>query len=333
MLYTKLTDLLYRAASGEWNMKKCSNAECGVLWLDPQPSSEDSGETYQSYYTHSAGDLAGTTAQRRLYDYLKKKYWARQYGYFNGKQTLWENIIGLAISLHPQKKAALDFDVMFLPAKVNGRLLDIGSGNGKSLELMQKLGWLAEGIDVDENAVRTARKKGLQVNYGTLYEMLYPGDHFDAIIMRQVFEHLYDPIDILRECYRILKPNGHLVIVTPNNESLSHIIFKRYWRGLEPPRHLHVMSIKSLRRAVLDVGFSIHSLWSYVLTSYVYRSSYALSKNLPFDNGKATLNFIQAAIPELFAFANSLISLLHRNLGDNLVLIATKQSKNSSCYH
>ena len=322
-LYKKLVDRIF-GAPGEWNFKKCLNAECGAIWLDPQPRADDIVKAYRHYYTHNAPDSVNKTAQRPFYHFLKKKYWAQRYGYVDGSLPFRDKIIGLAIALNPLRKAALDSDVMYLPVKYNGKLLDLGCGNGKRLELMRDLGWLVEGIDFDENAVRSAQRKGLQVHCGTLHEIHYPEDHFDAIMMSHVFEHIYEPIELLRECYRILKPNGYLVIVTPNNESLSHRVFKRNWRGLEPPRHLHIMSMKSLRRAVLDVGFRINSIRSYVLSSYVYRSSYALSKNIQFDNGKASLNFIQSKILGLFAFVNSLISLLHRNLGDNLVVIAIK---------
>jgi len=322
-IYKKLTDRIF-GALGEWNLKKCTNVECGVIWLDPQPLSEDIVKAYQSYLTHNSSDKIGKIAKNRLSNYIKKKYWAQKYGYFNGARSLWKKIIGLAISLHPIKKAWYDQQVMYLPAKLNGKLLDIGCGNGKRIELMRDLGWSVEGIDFDENAVRTARKKELQVHCGTLDEKKYPKDHFDAIMMCHVFEHLYEPIDVLKECYRILKPNGNLVIVTPNSDSLTHRLFKHNWRGLEPPRHLNIMSMKSMKQVVLEVGFNISSIKSYVSSSYVVSSSYALKRSMTFDKGKASFNLIQLLTFELFAFINSTISLLNRNIGDELVVIATK---------
>ena len=117
-IYKKLVDRIF-GAPGEWNLKKCVDKECGVIWLDPQPLSEDIVKAYQSYYTHNNSDKINKTAQKRFYYYIKKKYWAYQYGYFNGSHSLWEKIIGLAISLHPLKQASLDLKVMYLPAKFN----------------------------------------------------------------------------------------------------------------------------------------------------------------------------------------------------------------------
>jgi 2-polyprenyl-3-methyl-5-hydroxy-6-metoxy-1,4-benzoquinol methylase len=322
-IYKKLVDRLF-GAPGEWNLKKCNNVECGVIWLDPQPLSEDIIKAYQSYLTHNSCDKINKTAKTRFYYNIKEKYWAQKYGYFNGSLAMWEKIIGLAISLHPIKKAWLDQKVMYLPAKRNGKLLDIGCGNGERIELMRGLGWSVEGIDFDETAVRVARRKELQVHCGTLDEKKYPKDHFDAIIMSHVFEHLYEPIDVLRECYRILKPNGNFIIVTPNSDSLTHRLFKRNWRGLEPPRHLNIMSMKSMKQVVLDVGFNIRFITSCVSSSYVLCSSYALKRGMSFDKGKATFNLVQFVILELITLINSTISLLNRSMGDELAVIATK---------
>jgi len=309
---------------GEWNLKRCTNIECGAIWIDPQPKSEDIIKAYHGYHTHNNYDKINKTAKTRLYHYIKKQYWAYQYGYFNGLHSLWRKIIGLAILLHPIKKAWLDQKVMYLPAKPNGKLLDIGCGSGKGIELMRDLGWSVEGIDFDENAVRVARSKGLQVHCGTLDEKKYPNDYFDAITMCQVFEHLYEPVDLLRQCYHILKPNGNLIIVTPNSDSLTHRVFKSNWRGLEPPRHLNIMSMKSMKQVVLDVGFNISSITSYVSSSHVLRSSYALKRGMTFDKGKATFNLVQFVILELITLINSTISLLNRSMGDELAVIATK---------
>jgi predicted SAM-dependent methyltransferase len=157
-----------------------------------------------------------------------------------------------------------------------------------------------------------------------LDEKKYPKDHFDAIMMCHVFEHLYEPMDVLRECYRILKPNGNLIIVTPNSDSLTHRVFKGNWRGLEPPRHLNIMSMKSMKQVVLEVGFNISSIKSYVSSSYVLSSSYALKRSMTFDKGKASFNLIQFVTLELFTLINSISSLINQNLGDELAVIAKK---------
>jgi hypothetical protein len=51
-----------------------------------------------------------------------------------------------------------------------------------------------------------------------------------------------------------------LVLTTPNLESVGHRRFGADWRGLEPPRHLHVFSVESLESCVVRVGLTVASV-------------------------------------------------------------------------
>ena len=55
-----------------------------------------------------------------------------------------------------------------------------------------------------------------------------PKNYADTIIASEVVEHLLRPHDFLKECYRILKPNGRLIITTPNALSLGEL--QQYWK-------------------------------------------------------------------------------------------------------
>ncbi|OPX94961.1 MAG: putative S-adenosylmethionine-dependent methyltransferase [Pelotomaculum sp. PtaB.Bin104] len=120
---------------------------------------------------------------------------------------------------------------------------------------MEKQGWLAEGVDIDPVSVDQARAKGLQVRSGSLEAQSYPDNYFDAVTMSHLIEHVYDPLAVFQECHRILKPGGRLVVVTPNNESWGHKIYKTSWLALDPPRHLHIFSLMSLNSLTKKAGF------------------------------------------------------------------------------
>jgi hypothetical protein len=53
ILYGNLRDRLF-GAPGEWNLKKCPDAKCGLIWLDPMPVEADLHKVYENYYTHYA---------------------------------------------------------------------------------------------------------------------------------------------------------------------------------------------------------------------------------------------------------------------------------------
>ena len=252
-LHENLEDRLF-GVPGFWDLKKCPDPGCGLVWLDPMPVEEDIGKAYESYYTHHGKPVPPDTWLRRIYPHLKNAYLARRYGYGDGK-NLRARLSGLLLYLHPGRRADVDFSVMYLPARPGGRLLEVGCGSGQMLRLMKDFGWEVEGVDFDPAAVDNARGKGLSVRLGTLEDQVYPDDHFDAVTMSHLVEHVPEPLQLFQESYRILKPGGRLVVVTPNNESLGHRMFGRDWRGLEPPRHLHVFNLASLRKLTNRAGF------------------------------------------------------------------------------
>jgi hypothetical protein len=80
--------------------------------------------------------------------------------------------------------------------------------------------------------------------------------------MHHVIEHVHDPCNLLKECRQILRGRGKLVIVTPNIESLGHRLFRKSWFPLDPPRHLCLFSLHTLRSCIEKAGFQVETLFS-----------------------------------------------------------------------
>jgi 2-polyprenyl-3-methyl-5-hydroxy-6-metoxy-1,4-benzoquinol methylase len=98
--------------------------------------------------------------------------------------------------------------------------LDIGSYGG-DLSLPIKIVSRAPevfGLDWDEELLDAAQKRGITSFKVDIDKDQYPfeADYFDAVFVGEVLEHLNDPDHALHEIYRILSPNGLLVITTPN---------------------------------------------------------------------------------------------------------------------
>jgi 2-polyprenyl-3-methyl-5-hydroxy-6-metoxy-1,4-benzoquinol methylase len=251
--YLHLADRLF-SAPGRWTLVRCPNQSCGILWLDPIPSEADIGEAYRAYYTHDQKNAA-----TRL-NAAKKCYLRRKFGYpmKDDRRNRLVNAAKEAIfRLRFRRKAELEGQAFYLPKLADdGRLLDVGCGSGDGLVFMSRLGWRVEGVEVDPQAVAVARSKGLIIHSGTLEDQRFPDSQFDAVTMSHVIEHVYDPIALMSECMRILKPNGMLVVITPNACSLGHSFYGGSWVALEPPRHLHIFTPSALRRAAGIAGFS-----------------------------------------------------------------------------
>ena len=97
------------------------------------------------------------------------------------------------------------------------RLLDLGCGQGHFLNRAQGFGWQVQGIEVAKSACEYAKEKfGIEVSNRELEEVHFLADHFDAVTLWNVLDHLLNPLGVLNEIYRILKPGGVLVIRVPN---------------------------------------------------------------------------------------------------------------------
>jgi SAM-dependent methyltransferase len=244
-LYRDRSDVLFDAP-GSWDFRKCSNPNCELIWMDPVPVPADIGKLYSNYYTHRDNNGADVPRVRKVLRFIRDCYLADRYGYL-GLVRWWQRPIGRLLYMFPSKRSVVDFDVMCLRACPGRRLLEIGCGSGAFLARMRRLGWDVCGLDPDPAAVSWGRQAyGLDISCNTLDQADFSADSFDVITMNHVVEHVHDPMALLTECERILRPGGRLILTTPNANSWGHKIFGRDWRGLEPPRHFMIFSLRNL---------------------------------------------------------------------------------------
>lgn len=144
--------------------------------------------------------------------------------------------------------------------KSGDKVLDIGSGTGYSLVLIQSLGGEAWGLDPDNNAENAAKKLGLKFHKGFIENCPFPKNYFDLITASQVIEHVPEPLKFLKECRKFLKPNGKIILSTPNNNALYEKLWKEKWLHWHIPYHLNHFNKKTLfylaKHAGLKIGWS-----------------------------------------------------------------------------
>lgn len=323
-IYSGQKDRLFGAV-GSWDLKICSNRECGLIWLDPMPLPEEIGKAYANYYTHSKrNETERVGLLKRIYRLMKRGYWAGKYNYQIGPGAFPLKILGKFLYFFPLRRREAEADARHLKAVTQGRLLDVGCGSGEWLATMRELGWKVEGVDFDENAIRVARQSGLQIYHGSLEQQNFPNESFDAVVLNHVIEHVPNPVGTLTECARILKRGGKLVLFTPNSSSLSHQLFKQNWRGLEPPRHLHIFSMQSMRLLLERAGFKKSLIKPQVAKSVIYESVLLRrGRNGPFS--KQPRNMPVDIFARLFNLMELYLMKWKPSVGDCLVAIATKQ--------
>lgn len=145
-----------------------------------------------------------------------------------------------------------------------GKLLDIGCGHGFFLQIAKEAGWDAFGLDLCEPAVEYANSKGLNVTNFSLLEKNYKDEEFDVVTMFYVLEHLPDPLQYLREIYRILKTDGILFLRVPHTTpivkalKIINIPNKLY----DAPSHISDFSPSTIKVFLQKAGFT--DIYTYI---------------------------------------------------------------------
>ena len=141
-------------------------------------------------------------------------------------------------------------------------VLDLGCGRGEWLELLQKNGIAAMGVDLDTGMLAACQQINLKVQCQDALESLKQLQDGSASVVSafHLVEHLpFDRVkDLVAECHRVLKPGGLLIMETPNPENFmvaTHNFYldPTHLRPIPPdllafvPEYLGYESVKILR--------------------------------------------------------------------------------------
>lgn len=158
------------------------------------------------------------------------------------------------------------------------KILDIGCGDGwVGKKLKDKYKADVHGVDIAPKALKNAKNKGLKTKKFDLAKSKWPykDDYFDLIIAGDIIEHVYDTENFVKECRRILRKGGELIISTPNINSYQNrllVLFGKMplWIDFAPnispyklyktSGHVRVFNKKSLRKLVEAYGFKVEKL-------------------------------------------------------------------------
>jgi 2-polyprenyl-3-methyl-5-hydroxy-6-metoxy-1,4-benzoquinol methylase len=315
LLYKDLEDRLFNAP-GKWSLRRCANAECGLCWLDPVAVEADIQFLYKSYYTHEeSASLLGFRAKARAF--LIKVY---EFAKFLPLS---------ALRLNQEKRS---FANMFLENLRPGRILDVGCGSGLFLYRMHQLGWSVTGLDFDDKAIAYAKaqysKHGFELFQTDLAGARFPDNSFDAVTMNHVIEHVPEPVKFLAEVKRVLKPGGRLVAVTPNVQSLGHMLFQDCWSGLEPPRHLQIFSLQALENCARQASFQTVEVKSSAANAdVVIGGSFGIreaKKSMTTSRALNEINMMRALRSSFIQYREALLLRKELNRGEEAVLICHK---------
>tara|TARA_Y100000022_G_scaffold124689_1_gene108011 strand:- start:320 stop:985 length:666 start_codon:yes stop_codon:yes gene_type:complete len=126
---------------------------------------------------------------------------------------------------------------LFFDSKISkdSKLIDLGCGDGSFLKALKRNQIQCKGYDYDEVNLENE-------------EIPEDSNSCDFITCNSVIEHLTDSTNLLEESYRVLKPNGKLIIITPN-------FFYDYKNFYDDPTHVNPFTVMKLDRVLKMSGF------------------------------------------------------------------------------
>jgi SAM-dependent methyltransferase len=198
---------------------ECIAHDCGLLFADPQLDDKTLALAYAKHYYPSTVD--GGSA---IYENTPE-------------EILWQVFAKLEAELGPlaQKK-----------------LLDFGCGVGGLCRVTKEYGICTTAIEPDANARDEARKIGGLIVYANLAGLreAQPEMKFDIVTMWDVVEHLREPWKELEDLSASLKPDGWLLLSTPNAGSLRALLGRKHWENTVNPTHFYYFKRRSLQFAL-----------------------------------------------------------------------------------
>ncbi|WP_433601942.1 class I SAM-dependent methyltransferase [Nocardia sp. CA-135953] len=133
-------------------------------------------------------------------------------------------------------------------------VLEAGSGEGYGANMIADVATDVIGLDYDISAVEhvRARYPRVEMIQGNLAALPLDDVSVDVVVNFQVIEHLWDQSQFIRECLRVLRPGGELLISTPNRITFSP--------GRDTPLnpfHTRELNADELTELLVDAGFLV----------------------------------------------------------------------------
>jgi len=190
--------------------------------------------------------------------------------------------------------------------KSDGSWLDVGAGSGELVEASSDSGFKSMGLEPSQYLSKIAVELGRDVLRESL--LTYDFGDLDVVSFIDVIEHVENPRELLSKAKSLLTPDGVLVIITPDINSLAARVFKNFWWHIRPA-HIGYFSRATLCQLLKELNLQVLSISRPPRTFHGKYLATRLTEYLP-----APISGVLKSI-----FSDSVIRL---NLYDEIMVVA-----------
>lgn len=236
-----------------FSLVKCDT--CGVVYTNPRISAPTIGDYYAPDYTSYAA-VRNNKFKRHLKSLAK------------------------AIYRDEHRKIAC-----LLRNNNVKTVLEVGPGNGGLMKYLHEQGFEVAGVELDGACAERIEAMGVECYHGTIESVRDRLRAYDAVIMRQVLEHVYHPKTTLEIIRAVLSAHGLLYLTAPNIASCEARLFGKYWRGLDLPRHITHFAPETLANLLNRSGYSVDKIGNLAFpSSFIESLAFLTTKKGRFPN-------------------------------------------------
>jgi len=299
-----------------WEYKLLECKACGLGFIAPKPDRD----LLQTFYAPGYGcyNYSANNPKKVANSFKYRLAQIRYAATFSNKPiALLKTIIGVIAEWIIGKTITYSLGIPLSLPK-DAHIFEIGYGSGEWILAMKMNGYCnLYGYDIDANYGIKSRllDAGIILTSGLFLDNDYPQGSFDCIRLEHAFEHLLEPLQVLKKCFKMLKPGGHLVMNFPCKNSVSFQISPLHYAHLDIPRHLYHHTEKSALNFLKNSGFTVKSLKVYPV-SLVLASS--LNNMLKHKNMQVPVKLFALFAPA-YMLLNSIIGK-----GENITVFAQR---------
>lgn len=217
------------------------NTEYGYYEIQPKPSEEELRVYYEKKYYQD---------EHATYE---RHYEPEELNYFYNKIAQKDFVVGQIIQSNNTKS-----------------LLDIGCGEGFTLDYYNKKGWEVTGVDFSDFGLKENHPHLVEnLKQGNVFDevqkLVNKGEKYDLVWLDNVLEHVINPVNLLRQCHHLTRESGVLVIEVPNDYSSFQTallergkVSRKYWEAY--PDHLSYFTYGSLKNLCEAQGWNTRKI-------------------------------------------------------------------------